>query len=82
MENLKKIALLFMVSAFLLSTSMVAGRQSKFVNMLAEEVNAAFDKEGGEATAIHERVLRANTEDYGRYDPSPSVKPPFKPIPN
>lgn len=35
-----------------------------------------------EAT-IHERVLRANTRDYGRYNPAPAlVKPPFKLIPN
>ncbi|KAG7010912.1 Protein CASPARIAN STRIP INTEGRITY FACTOR 1, partial [Cucurbita argyrosperma subsp. argyrosperma] len=32
---------------------------------------------------VHERLLRVNTKDYGRYDPSPSfVKPPFKLIPN
>ncbi|MBA0712071.1 hypothetical protein Golax_011196 [Gossypium laxum] len=83
MHNLKKIVLLlFLVSTFLLSTSM-AGRQSKFVNMLAEEVDAAFEEEGVEGDAIHERLLRANTKDYGRYDPTPAlVKPPFKLIPN
>ncbi|CAM8990035.1 unnamed protein product [Rhodiola kirilowii] len=33
--------------------------------------------------AIHERLLRVNTRDYGRYDPAPTfVKPPFKLIPN
>ncbi|XVE49007.1 hypothetical protein DITRI_Ditri01bG0047300 [Diplodiscus trichospermus] len=82
--HLKKIALLFLlVSAFLLSSSL-AGRPSKFVNMLAEEVDVAFeDEEGDEATAVHERLLRANTKDYGKYDPSPAlVKPPFKLIPN
>ncbi|KAK9053359.1 hypothetical protein SSX86_029992 [Deinandra increscens subsp. villosa] len=32
---------------------------------------------------IHERLLRANTKDYGRSDPAPTfVKPPFKLIPN
>lgn len=36
-----------------------------------------------EVNVIHERVLRANTKDYGKYDPSPTfVKPPFKLIPN
>ncbi|RDY07651.1 Protein CASPARIAN STRIP INTEGRITY FACTOR 1, partial [Mucuna pruriens] len=36
-----------------------------------------------EVRTIHERLLRANTKDYGRYDPSPSLsKPPFKLIPN
>ncbi|MBA0799241.1 hypothetical protein Gohar_009769 [Gossypium harknessii] len=92
MHNLKKIVLLlFLVSTFLLSTSMAGGffsymsfgRQSKFVNMLAEEVDAAFEEEGVEGEAIHERLLRANTKDYGRYDPTPAlVKPPFKLIPN
>ncbi|KAK4424125.1 hypothetical protein Salat_1605900 [Sesamum alatum] len=32
---------------------------------------------------IHERVLRVETNDYGRYDPAPTlVKPRFKLIPN
>ncbi|KAJ0639866.1 putative protein Casparian strip integrity factor [Helianthus annuus] len=32
---------------------------------------------------IHERLLRANTRDYGRSDPAPTFhKPPFKLIPN
>jgi hypothetical protein len=36
-----------------------------------------------EVSSIHERLLRANTKDYGRYDPSPTFsKPPFKLIPN
>ncbi|XP_021286577.1 protein CASPARIAN STRIP INTEGRITY FACTOR 1 [Herrania umbratica] len=80
--HLKKIVLLFLLaSAFLLSTSLAA-RPSKFVNKLAEEVDAAFE-DGGEATSVHERLLKANTKDYGRYDPSPAiVKPPFKLIPN
>lgn len=31
----------------------------------------------------HERVLKMNTKDYGRYDPTPALsKPPFKLIPN
>ncbi|KAK8626795.1 hypothetical protein V6N13_134427 [Hibiscus sabdariffa] len=82
MHNLKKIALLlFLVSALLLSTSM-AGRRSKFVNRLAEEVDAAVE-EDGKVEGIHERLLRVNTKDYGKYDPTPAlVKPPFKLIPN
>ncbi|XP_039006931.1 protein CASPARIAN STRIP INTEGRITY FACTOR 1-like [Hibiscus syriacus] len=77
----KNIVLLFlMVSAFLLSTSM-AGRRPKVINM-AEEMNEGFE-DGDEASAVHERVLRANTRDYGKYDPAPAlVKPPFKLIPN
>lgn len=32
---------------------------------------------------IHERLLKANTRDYGRSDHAPTfVKPPFKLIPN
>lgn len=32
---------------------------------------------------VHERLLRVNTRDYERYDPTPAlVKPPFKLIPN
>ncbi|OMO74356.1 hypothetical protein CCACVL1_16801 [Corchorus capsularis] len=61
-----------------------AGGRSKFVNKLAEEVvDAAFEDGGEELGVVHERLLRANTKDYGRYDPSPAlVKPPFKLIPN
>ncbi|GMJ12747.1 Casparian strip integrity factor 1 [Hibiscus trionum] len=83
MHNLKKIALLlFLVSALLLSTSM-AGRRSKFVNRLAEEVDAAAFEEDDKGETIHERLLRVNTRDYGKYDPTPAlVKPPFKLIPN
>ncbi|KAL4278597.1 hypothetical protein GQ457_03G002520 [Hibiscus cannabinus] len=82
MHNLKKIALLlFLVSALLLSTSM-AGRRSKFVNRLAEEVDAAVEEDDKDE-GIHERLLRVNTRDYGKYDPTPAlVKPPFKLIPN
>ncbi|KAJ0759439.1 putative protein Casparian strip integrity factor [Helianthus annuus] len=37
----------------------------------------------GRDDIIHERLLRANTKDYGRSDPAPTfVKPPFKLIPN
>ncbi|XP_030472214.1 protein CASPARIAN STRIP INTEGRITY FACTOR 2-like [Syzygium oleosum] len=36
-----------------------------------------------ETNIIHGRLLRANTKDYGRYDPAPAlVRPPFKLIPN
>ncbi|KAK9988012.1 hypothetical protein SO802_028251 [Lithocarpus litseifolius] len=36
-----------------------------------------------EEESIHERLLKVNTKDYGRYDPTPAlVKPPFKLIPN
>ncbi|KAG4969089.1 hypothetical protein JHK84_035122 [Glycine max] len=90
---LKKFTLLFLlISGSLLSTSFAeyAGRvRSNSFKNLAKDVNAIeegtprkpLNKE--EERTIHERLLRANTKDYGRYDPSPSLsKPPFKLIPN
>ncbi|XP_030450685.1 protein CASPARIAN STRIP INTEGRITY FACTOR 1-like isoform X2 [Syzygium oleosum] len=82
---LKKISLLFLLlSASLLSTSL-AGRRYKIMSRLAEEVNpnAVTYEDEDEATAVHERILKVNTDDYGKYDPSPAlVRPPFKLIPN
>ncbi|XP_024464219.1 protein CASPARIAN STRIP INTEGRITY FACTOR 1 isoform X2 [Populus trichocarpa] len=82
---LKKISLLFLlISASFLSTSF-AGRRSKSVNKLAEEVEEISSKpsHNNEATTIHERLLKANTKDYGNYKPAPAlVRPPFKLIPN
>ncbi|KAK9942589.1 hypothetical protein M0R45_008243 [Rubus argutus] len=89
---LKKFTVLILLisAASLLSTSFAAGRQSKFVNKLAkEEMDATPEEVLGkplnhkEVARIHERLLRVNTKDYGRYDPAPAlVKPPFKLIPN
>ncbi|KAL5062270.1 hypothetical protein RYX36_024007 [Vicia faba] len=86
---LKKFTLLFLlISGSLLSTSF-AGRASKFMRITDEDMNAvnevstmkAIDEE--EVSIIHERLLRANTKDYGRYDPTPTFsKPPYKLIPN
>ncbi|KAE9620905.1 hypothetical protein Lal_00019625 [Lupinus albus] len=86
---LNKFSILFLlISGSLLSTSFAGGR-SKFMSNLAEDLNET--KEGTpnksvikeEVSMIHERLLRDNTRDYGRYDPSPSLsKPPFKLIPN
>ncbi|XAR59575.1 hypothetical protein NMG60_11015459 [Bertholletia excelsa] len=79
---LKKISLLFLIiSASLVSTSF-AGRQLH--NTLAEEVDASHEQLHSKvASSVHERLLRANTKDYGTYDPSPTLgKPPFKLIPN
>ncbi|KAK3195428.1 hypothetical protein Dsin_026738 [Dipteronia sinensis] len=92
---LKRISLLFLlISASLLSTSL-AGRPSK---SLANEVlmdatttykgtpskEALLQVEEEEMmSVVHERLLKANTKDYGRYDPAPAlVRPPFKLIPN
>ncbi|KAK2354038.1 protein CASPARIAN STRIP INTEGRITY FACTOR [Trifolium repens] len=86
---LKKFTLFFLlISGSLLATSF-AGRASNFIKILDEDVNAAQEvstrreMNEEEVSSIHERLLRANTKDYGRYDPSPTFsKPPFKLIPN
>ncbi|KAK4562641.1 hypothetical protein RGQ29_005230 [Quercus rubra] len=82
---LKKVSLLFLIiSAPLLSTCL-AGRESKWVSKLAKEADAINEKlsHHDEEESIHERLLKVNTKDYGRYDPTPAlVKPPFKLIPN
>jgi len=86
---LNKFSLLFLISASLIFSTCLAGRQPKFVDELATEADAI--KEGiqqqpsrhNEEDTIHERLLGVNTKDYGRYDPTPAfVKPPFKLIPN
>ncbi|KAK4562640.1 hypothetical protein RGQ29_005230 [Quercus rubra] len=86
---LKKVSLLFLIiSAPLLSTCL-AGRESKWVSKLAKEADAINEgmpqklSHHDEEESIHERLLKVNTKDYGRYDPTPAlVKPPFKLIPN
>ncbi|KAH0727570.1 hypothetical protein KY285_003264 [Solanum tuberosum] len=78
---IKKISLFFLlISASLFSTSFGAGRQSSFLNNFdQEELSATHEEE----QLRHERVLKMNTKDYGRYDPTPALsKPPFKLIPN
>ncbi|XP_019413848.1 PREDICTED: uncharacterized protein LOC109325757 [Lupinus angustifolius] len=87
---LKKFSLLFLlISGSLLSTSFAGGR-SKFMINLAEDLNETKEGTPNKSlikeeviSIIHERLLRDNTRDYGRYDPSPTFsKPPFKLIPN
>ncbi|KAK4740192.1 hypothetical protein R3W88_003889 [Solanum pinnatisectum] len=77
---IKKISLFFLlISASLFSTSF-AGRQSSFLNNFDQEELSAIHEE---EQLRHERVLKMNTKDYGRYDPTPALsKPPFKLIPN
>ncbi|KAL9231662.1 hypothetical protein vseg_006859 [Gypsophila vaccaria] len=82
--------LLFIIICVLLVSTSSAGRGSKFISMRRlneelkgsnEEVSTKHD-EIDEVT-IHERLLRATTQDYGRYDPSPSLhRPRHKLIPN
>ncbi|CAA3011963.1 protein CASPARIAN STRIP INTEGRITY FACTOR 1 [Olea europaea var. sylvestris] len=81
---LKKISLLFLlISASLLSISF-AGRLHRSVSKLDQkQVTATHEEHHGKMSEVHERLLRVNTKDYGRYDPAPAlVKPPFKLIPN
>ncbi|XP_041015282.1 protein CASPARIAN STRIP INTEGRITY FACTOR 1-like isoform X1 [Juglans microcarpa x Juglans regia] len=86
---LKKLSILFLILASLLSAC-IAGGQSKFFNELAKEADTMNEgipvqkpSRHDEEDSIHERLLRVNTKDYGRYDPAPAlVKPPFKLIPN
>ncbi|XP_059461087.1 protein CASPARIAN STRIP INTEGRITY FACTOR 1-like isoform X2 [Corylus avellana] len=82
---LSKFSLLFLFSASLILSTCLAGRQSKFFNELDTEAEAIKEQpsRNNEEDTIHERLLKVNTKDYGRYDPSPAfVKPPFKLIPN
>ncbi|XP_027112216.1 protein CASPARIAN STRIP INTEGRITY FACTOR 1-like [Coffea arabica] len=87
---LKNIGLLFLlVSASLLSASS-AGRHSRFASNSKKVAGAGGREEvqkehlsHEEVMEVHERLLKVNTKDYGRYDPSPALgKPPFKLIPN
>ncbi|KAJ8763463.1 hypothetical protein K2173_002346 [Erythroxylum novogranatense] len=81
---LKKMTLFFLlVSTSFLSAS--AGGRFKLTNNLVEEGDEELAVELSEdgVTTVHERLLRANTKDYGKYDSAPAlVKPPFKLIPN
>ncbi|GKV42795.1 hypothetical protein SLEP1_g50163 [Rubroshorea leprosula] len=81
----KKMTLLFLlVSAFLFSASFAADPGSKFLNREDEEV---WDEESGSTeendAMIHERLLSADSGDYGKVNPAPKLaKPPFKVIQN
>ncbi|XP_030477696.2 protein CASPARIAN STRIP INTEGRITY FACTOR 2-like isoform X1 [Cannabis sativa] len=88
---MKNISLIFLlISGSLISTSL-AGRQlmnsgdqfSKVVMIREAEEDDDEMLMMKKIRLVHERVLRSNTRDYGRYDPAPAlVKPPFKLIPN
>ncbi|EXC04408.1 hypothetical protein L484_008744 [Morus notabilis] len=87
----KKIGLLFLLIAGSLLSTSLAGRQLiNSANKFSKAVDATLDEEmlrkpmnHKEIAIVHERLLRANTKDYGKYDPAPAlVKPPFKLIPN
>ncbi|KAJ4966733.1 hypothetical protein NE237_018582 [Protea cynaroides] len=84
---LKKIGLLFLlISASLLSTSFAGRQWTSMDNPTVETTNEGTTRKplhSDEATEVQERLLKANTNDYGKFNPSPTfVKPPFKLIPN
>ncbi|CAI9101964.1 OLC1v1000139C1 [Oldenlandia corymbosa var. corymbosa] len=67
------------------------GRHSRVVGNFQKQLGRTAEHEEvtkeqlshEEIVEIHERLLKVNTKDYGRYDPAPALgKPPFKLIPN
>lgn len=86
----RKYALIcLIISASIISIS--AGRQSKSLNNNSanQQLGGAYEDpslkadDAEETVTVHERLLRVNTHDYGRYDPSPALhKPRYKLIPN
>ncbi|XP_042978009.1 protein CASPARIAN STRIP INTEGRITY FACTOR 1-like [Carya illinoinensis] len=84
---LKKFSLLFLILASVLLSTCLAVRQFMPVSELAKEADALLNEgiphEDLDIISVHERLLGANTKDYGKYDRAPAlVKPPFKLIPN
>ncbi|KAJ8530199.1 hypothetical protein K7X08_037034 [Anisodus acutangulus] len=77
---LKKTGLFFLLISVSFFSTSLAGRQSIFSSDFEQkEIGATHEEE----KLRHERVLKMNTKDYGRYDPTPALsKPPFKLIPN
>ncbi|KAI4376064.1 hypothetical protein MLD38_013859 [Melastoma candidum] len=80
----KKFGLLYLLLFASTISSSMAGRS--FKTMETEFAPATVSVEArheGDVTRVHERVLKVNTNDYGKYDPAPAlVRPPFKLIPN
>ncbi|KFK41266.1 hypothetical protein AALP_AA2G107300 [Arabis alpina] len=73
-KKLSFIFLIFSASAFSIS---FAGRPTILVHTHLSLRDKMVER------SIHERLMRMNTQDYGRNSPSPKlVRPPFKLIPN
>ncbi|GJV30748.1 protein casparian strip integrity factor 1 [Tanacetum coccineum] len=87
--GLKLCVLTLLIASSLVSSSSAA-RCGSFIPMVKvgatdENEESLYSKHDQTSTRddIHERLLRANTRDYGQADPAPTfVKPPFKLIPN
>ncbi|GAA0161367.1 hypothetical protein LIER_17698 [Lithospermum erythrorhizon] len=81
---------LLVISASLLLSTSFAGRTVIVNNNSAKQAGSVHEVQARETSKpishedlVHERLLRVNTKDYGRYDPAPSfAKPRFKLIPN
>ncbi|KAL1831531.1 hypothetical protein ACET3Z_001182 [Daucus carota] len=81
MVLLERLCLLLIISASLLSTAYTGAGQAlpKYINYEKKKSVEALVHDD----QIHKRLLRANTNDYGSYDPAPTFhKPKFKQIPN
>ncbi|KAI3675250.1 hypothetical protein L1987_84838 [Smallanthus sonchifolius] len=88
---LKTYILSFLIATSLISSSFAARCESSIPMMnlgASDQDQESLHSEDDQSLKrdddiIHERLLRANTKDYGRSDPAPTfVKPPFKLIPN
>ncbi|CAL1384918.1 unnamed protein product [Linum trigynum] len=91
-KRLGRVLLLFLLLnlpllPFFPSPSLAAGRRFELNNHENYDKQLAAEEQGAVVPSsdevIHERLLKANTRDYGRYDPTPTLSiPPFKLIPN
>ncbi|XP_078174801.1 uncharacterized protein LOC144568356 isoform X1 [Carex rostrata] len=87
-----RVLLLLFIVLFLLSPSHAGGKGRFFNSNLLqgkpEQIELAshgvpLEEDAGDQARKHGRVLRVAADDYGHYDPSPSMnKPHFKDIPN
>ncbi|XP_072978816.1 protein CASPARIAN STRIP INTEGRITY FACTOR 2-like [Typha angustifolia] len=85
--TLKKASLLLLILASLHSISLAVGNRKLMTEISEQEITAEDSLEivleQEDAVIVHPRILMVKTNDYGRYNPSPSLsKPPFKLIPN
>ncbi|ONK57327.1 uncharacterized protein A4U43_C10F18930 [Asparagus officinalis] len=79
MASKKAIFILFVILASLVSASFAGGHRK----LMKESTIPMKGMKKDQSLALHPRILVVKTNDYGRYDPSPSFsKPRFKPIPN
>ncbi|WOL02952.1 hypothetical protein Cni_G11671 [Canna indica] len=71
-------------STIYVSYILVAGRPGRVLAAPAGFFTNEYSEANKEdVISVRWRILKANTNDYGNYDPTPSLsKPPFKLIPN